>query len=145
MALSNDLLKRIYRDMVRTRALDNQLIKDARGGVMQTQWHSGLGEEAIVGPVALLKKEDYTNNLFISDSKGKVWYPMARPFTTGAFYGSDYELVNEKEVILITGPNGADISFDSGQSWRLVVNKDLWSVDLLPTGVGWLVGSIRAK
>ncbi len=59
MALHDDLLKRIYRDMVRTRALDNQLIKDARGGVMHTQWHSGLGEEAIVGPVSLLKKEDY--------------------------------------------------------------------------------------
>ena len=59
MGLSKELMLRIYRDMVRTRTLDNQLIKDSRSGKMPTGWHSGLGQESIVGPVALLGKDDY--------------------------------------------------------------------------------------
>ena len=59
MALSKDLLLRIYRDMVRTRTLDYQMIKNAQSGKMPPGWHSGLGEEIIVGPVALLGKDDY--------------------------------------------------------------------------------------
>jgi len=45
--------------MVRQRALDYQLIKGARSGKMLPGWHSGLGEDAIVAPVALLRKDDY--------------------------------------------------------------------------------------
>jgi pyruvate dehydrogenase E1 component alpha subunit len=59
MALHEELSIRIYRDMVRTRALDEQMIKNARGGVMRAGWHSGLGEESIVGPVSLLHRDDY--------------------------------------------------------------------------------------
>ena len=59
MAISNDLLLKIYRDMVRTRNLDYQMIKNARSSKMPTGWHSGLGQEVIVGPVALLNKNDY--------------------------------------------------------------------------------------
>ncbi|MFC2034738.1 thiamine pyrophosphate-dependent dehydrogenase E1 component subunit alpha [Chloroflexota bacterium] len=59
MALSKELLLRIYRDMIRTRTLDYKMIQNARSGKMPTGWHSGLGEEAIVGPVALLRKDDY--------------------------------------------------------------------------------------
>jgi len=59
MTLSNELWLRIYRDIVRQRALDNQLIKDAKSGKMPPGWHSGLGQDAIVAPVALLQKDDY--------------------------------------------------------------------------------------
>ena len=59
MGLSKDLLLRTYRDMVRTRTLDYQMIRNSRSGKMATGWHSGLGEESIVGPVALLGKDDY--------------------------------------------------------------------------------------
>ena len=59
MPLSNEMLLRIYRDMVRQRALDYQLIKGAKSGRMSPGWHSGLGEDAIVAPVALLRGDDY--------------------------------------------------------------------------------------
>jgi len=59
MALHEELCIRIYRDMVRTRALDEQMIKNSRGGIMRAAWHSGLGEEAIVGPISLLNQGDY--------------------------------------------------------------------------------------
>jgi len=58
MALSNEVLLRIYRDMIRQRALDYQLVKGSKSGKM-VMWHSGLGEDAIVAPVALLGPEDY--------------------------------------------------------------------------------------
>jgi TPP-dependent pyruvate/acetoin dehydrogenase alpha subunit len=59
MTLPNELLLRIYRDMVRQRALDYQLIIGAKSGKMPPGWHSGLGQDAIVGPVALLRPDDY--------------------------------------------------------------------------------------
>ncbi len=59
MALSNEILLRIYRDIIRQRTLDYQLIKGARSGKMPPGWHSGLGQDAIVAPVALLRKDDY--------------------------------------------------------------------------------------
>lgn len=58
MALSNEVLLQIYRDMVRQRALDYQLVKGSKSGKMP-MWHSGLGEDAIVAPVALLRPDDY--------------------------------------------------------------------------------------
>lgn len=59
MALSKEVLLCIYRDMIRQRTLDYQLIKGARSGKMPPEWHSGLGQDAIVAPVALLRKDDY--------------------------------------------------------------------------------------
>ncbi len=57
--LSREQLVRIYRDMVRTRLLDEQMIKNANSGNIPPGWHSGLGEEQIVAPVSLLRKDDY--------------------------------------------------------------------------------------
>jgi len=59
MPLPNETLFRIYRDMIRQRALDQQLVKGVRSGKMPSGWHSGLGEDAIVAPVSLLRKDDY--------------------------------------------------------------------------------------
>jgi len=59
MPLSNEVLLRIYRDMIRQRTLDYQLVKVAKSGKMLPGWHSGLGEDAIVAPVALLRQDDY--------------------------------------------------------------------------------------
>jgi len=59
MTLSKDQLLKIYQNMVRTRALDYQMIKNARSGKMIPGWHSGLGEEVISGTVSLLRDDDY--------------------------------------------------------------------------------------
>lgn len=59
MALSNEMLLRIYKDMIRQRSLDYQMVKGSKSGKMPPVWHSGLGQDAIVAPVALLRKDDY--------------------------------------------------------------------------------------
>ncbi|MFH1639343.1 MAG: thiamine pyrophosphate-dependent dehydrogenase E1 component subunit alpha [Chloroflexota bacterium] len=57
--LTREQLRKIYRDMVRTRTLDYQMIHNASSGKMPPGWHSGLGEEMIIGPVSLMGKDDY--------------------------------------------------------------------------------------
>lgn len=59
MAISDELWLRIYRDMIRQRALDYQLVKGAKSGKMPPGWHSGLGQDAITAPVALLRPDDF--------------------------------------------------------------------------------------
>jgi len=59
MALSNELLVRIYTDMVRTRAIDEQFIISNQRAKMPTAWHSGIGQEGIVAVIAQLRPDDY--------------------------------------------------------------------------------------
>jgi pyruvate dehydrogenase E1 component alpha subunit len=59
MAIAKDLSLHIYRDMVRTRILDEQMVRNRLYGSMPCLWHSGQGQEAIIGPVCLLRKDDY--------------------------------------------------------------------------------------
>ena len=59
MAVSKELWLRIYEDIIRNRAFEYQMIKNDRTGEMPPGWHSGLGEDALIAPVALLRKDDY--------------------------------------------------------------------------------------
>ena len=70
MALHEELSIRIYRDMVRNRVMDEQMIINARRGNMPSMWHSGLGEDAIIAPVCLLNRDDYVT---YTHRAGYVW------------------------------------------------------------------------
>lgn len=59
MTPNDEVLTRIYRDMVRTRVLDERLIASLREGKNPGSWHSGIGQEGIVAAVATLQKDDY--------------------------------------------------------------------------------------
>ncbi len=104
MALSKDLLLRIYRDMVRTRTLDYQMIKNARSGKMPVGWHSGLGEEVIVGPVALLGKDDYVT---YTHRGAYVWLAkgMGMKDIIAEFYGKATGCAHGKGGTHITKPS----------------------------------------
>jgi len=119
-------------------ARETPMVKGEAAGITSVRFIND--QKGIIVGGDLTVKDAYTDNLFITDSRGAVWYPMARPYTKGAFYGSAYVKFNNQEVILITGPQGADISYDLGKTWSLVLNKNLWSCDIHPSGNGWLVG-----
>ncbi|MDD4876215.1 MAG: thiamine pyrophosphate-dependent dehydrogenase E1 component subunit alpha [Dehalococcoidales bacterium] len=94
MTLPKNLLQKIYRDMIRTRTLDYQMIKNAQSGKMPCGWHSGLGEEAIVGPVSLLGKDDYVTythrGAYVWIAKGMEMEDIIAEFyakSTGCAYG----------------------------------------------------------
>lgn len=84
--------------------------------------------------------DEYTENLFLSKDLGKSWAPYSQPITIGAFYGSAYSSYHDMPIIIVCGPNGADIAFGEGSSWENVSTQNLWTADLLGSGVGWLMG-----
>lgn len=84
--------------------------------------------------------DSHPNRTFFSTTNGKAWYPTAEPKTPGAFYGSAFANVGEKNVVILCGPKGADISLDLGQTWEKISPQTLWTCELLTSGTGWIMG-----
>lgn len=85
MTTDNQALVRVYRDMVRSRLLDEQMIVSLQRGKIGS-WHSGIGEEGIVAAVATLRRDDYVNythrGCYVWVAKG-----MSMKEITAEFYG----------------------------------------------------------
>ena len=60
---------------------------------------------------------------------------------SGAFYGGDIINFRGKTVALACGPNGADITFDAGQTWQSISTNNLWVSDFTESGKAWLAGT----
>lgn len=84
--------------------------------------------------------DSFSDNIFLTTDGGLNWSATSRPNFRGAIYGSAFTIISGIETLLITGPNGADLSIDGGKSWQSVSDKNLWSCDMLPSGTGILVG-----
>ena len=85
MAITKQTWLRIYRDIIRNRVLDYQMVKNAATGKMPPGWHSGLGEDAILATAALLRKDDYCT---YTHRAGYVW--MARGISMLEIIGEHY-------------------------------------------------------
>ena len=59
----------------------------------------------------------------------------------GAFYGGDIINFRGKTVALACGPNGADVTFDAGQTWQSISTNNLWVSDFTESGKAWLAGT----
>ena len=59
---------------------------------------------------------------------------------SGAFYGGDFLNFGEESVALVCGPNGSDITFDGGQSWKTISTENLWVAEFTESGIAWLAG-----
>jgi hypothetical protein len=42
---------------------------------------------------------------------------------------------------LACGPNGADVTFDAGQTWQSISTNNLWVSDFTESGKAWLAGT----
>ena len=86
MAIHEEIALKIYRNMVRHRALDEQMIINFRKGGMASGWHSGIGEEAIAAPTSLLNREDYA---WYTHRAAYVWLAkgMSMKEIIAEFYG----------------------------------------------------------
>lgn len=58
MAIPKAMLAKIYRDMVRSRLLDEKMVEYAQAGKMVAV-HSGIGQEALCGVYSQLRPDDY--------------------------------------------------------------------------------------
>ncbi|MFQ5860983.1 MAG: thiamine pyrophosphate-dependent dehydrogenase E1 component subunit alpha, partial [Dehalococcoidia bacterium] len=59
MTVPRETLVKIYRDMVRTRALDEKLIELYHGKKLIVSWHSGMGQEGLCAVYSQLHSDDY--------------------------------------------------------------------------------------
>ena len=55
--------------------------------------------------------------------------------------GGDLLNFKGQTVAIVCGPNGADITFDAGQTWDTISTENLWVVDFHESGIAWLAGT----
>lgn len=120
------------------RALPTPMIRGEAAGITSLDFIDPAHGVIVGGDLQI--QDEYTNNIFFTDDGGITWKSCAQPVTTGAFYCVAYEKVQDNDVLLICGPNGADISVDLGRTWTNYIKEDLWRCDLKASGLGWFMG-----
>jgi len=86
--------------------------------------------------------DEYTDNIAFSEDGGQTWtLNPNHPVTKGAFYGGDIINFGGQTVALACGPNGADVTFDAGQTWQSISTNNLWVSDFTESGKAWLAGT----
>ena len=118
-------------------AYNTPMVKGEAAGITSVRFDGKVG---FMTGGDLAKKEEWTKNVFWSDTEGKSWYPLPQPKTYGAMYGSGFAKVGSEYVTLICGPEGADISLKLGASWTKLRPDEYWTATLLSSGTGWLAG-----
>ncbi len=113
------------------------MVKGPSAGITSVRFSNDLGFIA-GGDLAIT--DTLTNNLFVTNDLGSTWQACGPPKTMGAFYGSALNRFGGQHIIIICGPNGADISLDNGASWVNILRDDLWTTDLHSSGTGWIAG-----
>ncbi len=117
---------------------ETPIIKGDAAGI--TSIHFRNDNHGLIAGGDLAKTDVYTENLAFSIDGGESWVLTEQPVTTGAFYGSDLISMKGKTIVMACGPNGADITFDAGQTWNNISTENLWVADLHEDGFGWLAG-----
>ncbi|MFT4785712.1 MAG: photosystem II stability/assembly factor-like uncharacterized protein [Cyclobacteriaceae bacterium] len=113
------------------------MVKGDAAGITTVRFDGNVG---IIAGGDLTKSQEWSENLFWTDTNGKSWYPLPQPKTPGAFYGSGFAKINGSYVSLVCGPEGADLSMSLGEQWVKISPDDLWTATLLPSGTGWIAG-----
>ncbi|MFY0688955.1 MAG: hypothetical protein JXQ90_17425 [Cyclobacteriaceae bacterium] len=119
-------------------ALVTPMIKGEAAGITSVRFtddQSGL----IVGG-DLMNDSTTQSNYFLTQDGGTNWTSGIDPITVGAFYCSAFANVNGSNVSIICGPKGADVIFNNGLTIENISDKNLWTAELLPSGIGWLMG-----
>ncbi|GAB3331946.1 hypothetical protein GCM10027429_10810 [Marivirga atlantica] len=88
----------------------------------------------------LAKSDVYTDNLFISSDNGKSWLPLNQPITKGAFYGSAISNIDNTNIYLVCGPNGADFLASEKGKWIQFSQLNLWTAEFINKSTAILAG-----
>ena len=118
-------------------AYTTPMVKGDAAGITSVRF---VGKVGFMTGGDLAKKEEWTQNVFWSDTNGKSWYPLPQPKTQGALYGSGFAKIGQEYVTITCGPEGSDLSLSLGGDWTKISPDEYWTATLLPSGIGWLAG-----
>lgn len=119
-------------------AYESPMIKGDAAGITSVRFEGSVG---FITGGDISKKEEWSKNVFWSDTNGKSWYPLPQPKSPGAMYGSGFARVGDQYVTVICGPEGADLAIGIGSDWKKISPDNLWTATLLPSGIGWMAGN----
>ena len=119
-------------------AYESPMVRGEFAGI--TSIHFRNDQNGMIAGGDLTDTEGYTENIAFSQDAGETWDLASTPNTVGAFYGSDFIKIGNREIALVCGPNGADLSLDGGNTWNTILEDNLWVTDLHPSGLGWVAG-----
>jgi len=117
---------------------ESPMVKGDFAGI--TSIHFRSLKNGMIAGGDLTNSDGFTDNIAFSADAGRTWSLASKPYTAGAFYGSDFIRLKRRNLAIVGGPNGADISLDGGESWQNILSENIWVVDLHASGVGWLAG-----
>ena len=97
-------------------------------------------QRGIIAGGDLGQMNSFLDQLFLTQDQGKTWTKINPSTTPGPIYGSALTRVGNTEIPVTTGPKGAQVTDDWGRTWQPISDQNLWSTDLHPSGIGYLVG-----
>ncbi|MBX2816508.1 MAG: hypothetical protein KTR24_10935 [Saprospiraceae bacterium] len=118
--------------------IETPMIKGEAAGITSLDFIDSYRGVIVGGDLQIT--DAHTQNIFLTEDGGESWQAANPPHTLGAFYCVAYEEIQGTEVIVICGPNGADVSQDKGATWANLTTQDLWRCELDADGEGWLMG-----
>ncbi len=119
-------------------AFESPIVKGDLAGI--TSIHFRSRSNGFIAGGDLSVSDEYSENVAFTSDAGETWNLASQPITKGAFYGGDFIRYKRRDIAIVCGPNGADITFDRGNSWINLLSDNLWVVDLHPSGIGWFAG-----
>jgi photosystem II stability/assembly factor-like uncharacterized protein len=116
---------------------ETPMVKGEAAGITAIRQHKNY---LFIAGGDLAISEEYTNNLFLSDTNGKQWQALDQPLTKGAFYGAALNTYNEAFQYIVCGPAGADIWLSSEVGWQKISDHNLWTVEFIDNRHALLAG-----
>jgi photosystem II stability/assembly factor-like uncharacterized protein len=92
---------------------------------------------ALGGPVS--NPEARTQNVARTSDSGSTWVLATPPTFTSAVYGAA-AVPGQPGTVVAAGPQGLDVSFDDGATWRSILPGPFWAVGFASARAGWAVG-----
>lgn len=80
------------------------------------------------------------SNLYRSADNGKNWVEISGHLTMGSFYGLAVSAYENAEIILVCGPNGADLHLGDSNTWHNISNENIWTATFINPQTALMAG-----
>ena len=119
-------------------AKETPMVKGEAAGITSVRMLDA--QRGIIAGGDLGQMNSYLDQLYLTQDQGETWTKINPSRTPGPIYGSALTRIGQSEVLITTGPKGAQVTEDWGRTWQPISDQNLWSTDLHSSGVGYLVG-----